>query len=130
MSLDKINRRRIAAALWTVILVILTSVPASSLPSPNLLSDLPVAIDKLVHTVMFILFGALWVWALPKHLRGVLAAGVLLAGATEVWQATLPVLRRSGDPADVVANLIGLAIGTGAAFLLSIVRIPDAPRAQ
>ena len=98
--------RRLAIA-WTVLIVAACTVPGNQVPEVELRLVSP---DKLVHVGMFLLFGWLWVRAAPSRAGAVVAGGVALAVGIEVWQAALPI-NRFGDPYDVVADLVGLAIG-------------------
>ncbi|WP_457652902.1 VanZ family protein [Rhodocaloribacter sp.] len=98
--------RRALALGWTLAIVVALSIPGESLP------DVPVlGFDKLVHLAIFAVFGWLWMAALEAPLRartwGVLAAGLLFAALSEVYQGTL-IPGRIGDVYDAVANALGL----------------------
>ncbi len=115
------SRRRLLALGWTLAIVVSLSLPGESLP------DVPVlGFDKLVHVVLFAVFGWLWMAALEVPLRrrtwGVLAAGLLFAGLSEVYQGAL-IPGRIGDPYDAVANALGL----GAAVFLYRYRLRKTP---
>ena len=98
--------RRLAIA-WTVAIAVACTVPGDQVPDVEFRLLSP---DKVVHVVMFLGFGWLWVRAAPLRPRAVAVGGTGFALATEVWQTVLPI-GRSGDPYDVVADLAGLAVG-------------------
>ena len=100
--------RRLAIG-WTVLIVAACLVPGDQVPEVELRLFSP---DKVVHVVMFLLFGWLWMRAAPERTARVVGGGVALAFAIEVWQAVLPI-NRFGDPYDVLADLVGLALGVG-----------------
>lgn len=98
---------KLAAALaWTGVIIVACTIPGSDLPSPGI-----VGLDKIVHLVLFAVFGWLWLRVAPSAhasaVRNVLLAGLLLAGLTEIYQAMLPYAR---DPSalDAAANAAGL----------------------
>ena len=104
------------AVLWTAAILAGLSLPPSSLaPAQAVLS-----FDKLIHAVLFGVFGLLWMRVLcPPAVAGaalrrrggqLFAAGVLFAGGTEVYQHVIPV-RRMSDPYDALADAVGLLIG-------------------
>jgi uncharacterized membrane protein len=105
------------AVLWTAAILGGLSLPPSSLsPAQTLLS-----FDKLIHAVLFGVFGLLWMRVLcPPDAAGeaslrwrggqLLGMGVLFAGGTEVYQQIIPV-RRMSDPYDALADAVGLLIG-------------------
>jgi VanZ family protein len=77
-------------------------------------------LDETVHAGSFFGWAGLArVAAFP--VRATLAFGVGLAVITELVQATLP-WDRSADPSDVLADVVGLALGLGVARLLGIPR--------
>ena len=106
------------AVFWTAAILGGLSLPPSSLsPVQTLLS-----FDKLIHAVLFGVFGLLWMRVLcPPAVAGrgtvlrwrggpLLGVGVLFAGGTEVYQHVIPV-RRMSDPYDALADAVGLLIG-------------------
>ena len=95
------------AILWTAVIVIGCLIPGDGIPSIRLLSY-----DKLIHVLLFVGFGALWTTASPLQIGAVLASGVALGIALEVAQ-TLPLVNRSGDVLDAVADVVGLVLGVG-----------------
>ncbi|WP_456428233.1 VanZ family protein [Rhodocaloribacter sp.] len=103
------SRRRLLALGWTLAIVVALSIPGESLP------DVPVlGFDKLVHMTIFTVFAWLWMEALDAPLRArtwsVLAAGLLFAALSEVYQGAL-IPGRIGDVYDAVANALGLGAG-------------------
>lgn len=74
------------------------SVPSGGLP-----------LDKVAHVVVFALPVVALV-AVGASRRWVAAAMVVHAAASELVQHTL-LARRSGDPGDVAADLVGVALG-------------------
>ena len=101
---------------WTVLIVAACLVPGDQVPEVELRLLSP---DKVVHVVLFLVFGWLWMRAAPRaspsarfRTGAVVAGGVALALAIEVAQSVLPI-NRLGDPYDVAADLAGLALGVG-----------------
>ena len=90
-------------------------------------SFLGIPTDKVVHFLMFLPFPILAYLAFGRHrekwwssVLWIFAAfliGALLAGGTEIGQASLTTYR-SGDPTDFLADLIALA--TGSVIVLAI----------
>ncbi len=95
------------AVLWTVTVLAACSFPAAEITPPEFL---PLAADKWVHAGMFLVFGVLWMQAVPNRAWAVLAAGVAFGIGTELWQGLLPI-GRFPDPLDAAADVVGLAIG-------------------
>jgi VanZ family protein len=106
------------ALLWTTAILVAFSLPASALsPARTVL-----AFDKLIHAVLFGVFGCLWMralcppdteamWTTLRRRGGQLfGVGVLFAGGTEVYQHLMPI-RRLGDPYDALADGLGLLVG-------------------
>lgn len=106
------------AVLWTAAILGGLSLPPSSLsPAQPILG-----FDKLIHAVLFGVFGLLWMrvlcppetaemWPSLRWRGGQLfGMGVLFAGGTEVYQHVIPV-RRMSDPYDALADAVGLLIG-------------------
>lgn len=98
--------RRLAIA-WTVLIAVACTIPGNQVPDLELRLFSP---DKIVHVLMFLGFGALWMRAAPDRPGAVVAGGVAFALAIEVWQTVLPI-GRFGDPYDALADFVGLAIG-------------------
>ena len=101
------------ALVWTVVLLAGMLTPGSGVPAVFSLYD------KATHATAFFVFAFLWSLALPgtarSHLAQVLVLSVVFAVGTEVLQAMLPI-GRFGDPFDAVADLVGAALGSGAAL--------------
>lgn len=100
------------AGLWTVAIVIACSVPGPSLPPSPFFS-----FDKVVHVALFAPFAWLWRRAVGPRDGAILLASAGFAVAIEVWQQ-LPVIGRSADPADAVADIAGALLGLGLARAL------------
>ena len=83
-----------AAIVWTLGILVACSIPGPSLPSSSLLE-----FDKVAHVVLFLGFGALWMWAMPKRLGVIVLLGVIYAIGTEFYQGILP-WPRTADPYD------------------------------
>lgn len=64
----------------------------------------------MVHVVLFAVFGLLWLRAMPTRRLAVFGWGVVFAVLIEVLQNGIPVLHRSGDVYDVVADVAGLLL--------------------
>ena len=105
------------ALFWTVALVLALSIPGDSIPEikQRFPWSLPEGTDKGVHAFLF-LFETIWLFLafrLSKFKRHALSLSVgiavLLAVATEGWQTWIP--ERSSHWADLVANLVGIALG-------------------
>ena len=111
---DRTRRRlRWAAGLWTFGIL-----AACSVPGPNLPPAPDIGLDKVAHLVFFLVFGWLWLLSAPPaatYAAWVALAGTLYAVGTEVYQGTMPLLDRTADPYDALANLIGLSLGVGLA---------------
>ena len=97
---------RIPAVLWALLILALCSIPGSELPDLDI-----VGIDKVGHFAVFFVGAFLWMQAWPRSTARVLAAGIVFAVLTEIYQGLMPLLSRSPDPFDVVADALGLAAG-------------------
>ena len=104
-------RRALPAILLTLGVLALCSIPGTSLPRVRLLTA-----DKLAHIAMFAALAWAWLMAFPEKALWIFGGGLFFAVFTEVWQHTLPI-GRTGDPADAVADVIGLALAGGAWWL-------------
>ncbi|MBI5608897.1 MAG: VanZ family protein [Deltaproteobacteria bacterium] len=101
-----------------------------------LLADLPhwllavltvVPPDKLVHTAIYALLGALWRVGLRGHRAGVQAWALATAfgGLDELHQGWVP--GRSSDPWDLLADATGAALAVACWTLLAKRAKPPAP---
>jgi len=110
------NLRRALAGVWTIALLV-----ALLDPHPGVSSPFPAA-DKVVHFVLFAGYGALWTWAERGRVVAIVAAGVLLAGFTELAQQYwMPM--RTGDLLDALFDVFGVACGVFVAH-----RVTDRPK--
>ncbi|GIV59967.1 VanZ family protein [Rhodocaloribacter litoris] len=98
--------RRLLAAGWTILILLLLSLPGESLPDLALLSY-----DKAGHFVLFAVLGWLWMAAmtrpLPARTWWVLTGGSVFAAMSELYQGLLP-WQRLPDVYDVLADMLGL----------------------
>lgn len=102
--------RRAAAAAWTLLILVLCTIPGRDLPDIQIVSA-----DKVGHLGIFAVFGWLWMRTSPpselhRHFKLVLLFGVAYAILTEVYQGLLP-FGRIPDVWDALANTAGLLIG-------------------
>ncbi len=91
---------------WVFVIIILCSIPGSAVPDLNVFG-----MDKIGHFGVFFIGAFLWMEAWPRSTARVLAAGLAFSVLTEIFQGLVPVLHRSPDPFDVVADALGLGIG-------------------
>jgi len=98
---------RLAAAIWTLAIVVACLLPGSDIPTWEFL---PLSVDKVVHLAMFFGFGALWAQSAPGRMQAVFWSGLALGVAIELLQGALPI-GRSMDPLDALADLVGLGLG-------------------
>ena len=93
-----------------------------SWPSAGLSDDLTTN-DKWLHIGIFVLFGFLWRLASRSSLW-VIGAGVAYGYAIEVYQGLMPIINRSYDLLDALADAIGTILGVGLALLfLRVVKL-------
>ena len=100
---------------WTLLLLVGLLWPGDSLPGldTGCLPDLPEGSDKLVHAVLFAVETLLlrrWLGGAGRThpLLGAVLLAAVLAASTEVLQTWVP--RRRADPADLAANVLGIAV--------------------
>ncbi|WP_232237360.1 MULTISPECIES: VanZ family protein [Actinoalloteichus] len=97
--------RQLLFPLAVLISLVVFFMPAGGVPSA------PPGTDKVVHGAVFAMLAVTGLLAAVSRLP--LSLGLVgYACLTEVLQAVLP-LGRSGDPWDVLADLVGLGIGWG-----------------
>lgn len=109
--LDPQRRRFVAVSLTvslSVCIAILTLIPSNAAP------DI-VGSDKVHHILAFMSLTLPSAAFYPKALLRVVLAAVLYAGLIEVIQ---PFVGRTGDVADFLADLLGIAIGAIIGLLL------------
>lgn len=97
--------RRLAAALWTLIVVVLLALPGDELPDPGPWDWL----DKPVHAVLFGIHFALLARALAGGRRRLLAALASAAFAVVMEVAQLWVPGRGWEWWDLAAGFAGIA---------------------
>jgi VanZ family protein len=109
------------ALLWALVIFGLSSIPGKSFPEMSVLHY-----DKIIHGVVYAVFGAFCCLSLPPSVPRTLAVpcAALLAlvyGLTdEFHQIFVP--GRSADLRDVIADGLGGLFGAGAAALLGAAR--------
>nr|WP_293837600.1 VanZ family protein [uncultured Arsenicibacter sp.] len=91
------------AILWTAIMFIGCAWPGNGMPSID-------NFDKFEHLAIFALFAWLWLRA-GRSVTWVLIAGVVYGMGIEVFQGAFPVLKRSFDLYDGVADAVGTILG-------------------
>lgn len=106
---------RFLAVAWTLGILLACLIPGSQITPP---SFLPFSIDKWVHLVMFVGFGALWTTVRPDRAWTVFWVGAAYGIAIEILQGLLPI-GRSPDILDALADGVGLGLGIGLAVLLT-----------
>ncbi len=104
-----VRRDRWLAWAWSAVMFVGCSLPGVTLPETRRLSP-----DKLAHIGLFAVWTVLWSRAWPGRSWTVAVWGAAFGVWIEVWQSVAP-LGRSGDPLDAVADVVGVALGMGAA---------------
>jgi VanZ family protein len=113
-----LTRYTIPAILWITISTILLTLPGSSFPKENWLSDL--SIDKWIHLAMFGLMVFLLCWAFYKSnlaiekKRGIFiwsAVACFVYGTAMEFIQEYCVVNRSFDVGDILADGAGSAAG-------------------
>ena len=104
--------KRTAAFFWSLVIVVLCSLPGETLPEVNVISA-----DKLAHFGVFAIYSWLWMAAstapFEQAAKRVIIPGLAFAGLMEVYQGILPI-GRDPEVADVIANAAGLLGGVWA----------------
>ena len=108
--------RILFALIWTVLILVACLIPQSWMDSggtsggsswlDRMLGPLPA--DKVVHGGLFAVFALFWRWAGVSTKR-TLMGGLVLAVVSELGQS-IPVLKRTTDVADLLADLAGMGI--------------------
>ena len=118
--------RRLLAGAYTALVLFAILAPPYLLPFPEKTHEstgLMAQADKVVHAGIFFGFAWAWTWAGPARDRGraarLLAAGIALAVATELGQG-LSVIGRDPNFLDALADVAGLGLGIGAAWLAGV----------
>ena len=100
----------VPAVAWTLLIIILLSIPSEYIPSSSAWNY-----DKVGHAVLFAGLAFLWMRAFEAtsiHLIIViLVCGLFFAPLTELYQSILP-SGRHADLKDSLADAIGFSIGT------------------
>ncbi len=104
------KRTALAIAIgWTSLIVVLLSLPGSSLPDTTLWDY-----DKLGHGGIFFVLVLVWLNALSafsvRTIILVVICGLTLAPLSEWYQSALPT-GRTADVFDSVADAVGIALG-------------------
>lgn len=122
---ERMPIRGLLAGAYTALVLLATLIPPDLLPADETRAgpDLIPHADKLVHGGLFFGFAWAWTWAGPRRDRRragrVLAAGIALAAFTELAQG-LSIVDRDPNLLDTLADIAGLGIGLGAAWLAGI----------
>ncbi len=93
---------------WALVILVVCSVPGPSVPP----EFLPFSFDKWVHVGLFAVLGFLWARAVPGREWQVLLGGVVFGIAIELWQG-LPLVGRTPDALDALADAVGVVLGVG-----------------
>ena len=100
------QRTVLFAAAWTLLILVLCALPGEDVPEVDI-----IAIDKLVHLILFAVFGILWLRSAghPTARTGfsVVVVGIAFGIATELFQEWLD-WGRTMDVWDAVADSIGV----------------------
>jgi VanZ family protein len=125
---DRVARFKILAALWALLIFVLSSIPGAAFPPSKLLSQ-----DKLLHAAVYAVFGALVFLALNRKWSHKTSVLVLIAGATatlygftdEFHQMFVP--GRAPDLRDVLADGVGGFVGALVASTVVAARAGNGP---
>lgn len=101
------TRSAVLALLWCLAVLAACSVPGEHLPRGPIWS-----FDKVIHILMFIPIGALWLRAAPERAVSILLGAAAFAVGIEVWQQ-LPFVGRTMDLVDAAADVVGAVLGMG-----------------
>lgn len=96
---------RVFLGLWTLTMAVAFFLPGEIVERTGLFSP-----DKLIHMGVFAVWAGLAVVA-GAPIRAVLLAGAVFAAGTEAVQSLWTEIQRAGDPADFVADTLGLGLG-------------------
>lgn len=95
------------AVAWCVLILAACAIPGDSFGDYK---PVVFSFDKLGHMALFVVFGRLWLSALPGRYVLVLVWGVAFSFASEAWQSLLP-FDRVGDLYDALADVAGVVLG-------------------
>ena len=118
--------RLITAVVWTLTIVALCLLPGfwiNEVEKGSSWFQLP-NFDKLVHSVIFVLFSILWlrVGSSRSRYMWVVVGGLALGAGTELLQ-NLPVVGRDGNLSDALTDVAGVLVGLAAArFVEPLIR--------
>lgn len=100
----------VQAVAWTLLILLLLSIPSRSLPSGSLWRY-----DKVGHFILFAGLAFLWMRAFEAHnvrlIIVILVCGLLFAPLTELYQS-IPAIGRQADMKDSLADAVGFMAGT------------------
>ncbi|WP_179862256.1 VanZ family protein [Longibacter salinarum] len=114
----------ILAALWTAGIIVALTIPAPGLPKV----DPSLTLDKFAHVILFGGLAIFWMralrpdeprvpWTIPwRRVRNLFLGGLLFAVGSEFYQLIIP-FKRSADPYDALADVVGLVLGLGTYLL-------------
>ncbi|NNF04036.1 MAG: VanZ family protein [Rhodothermales bacterium] len=105
----------VAAAVWTLLVIVSLLLPGSSVPESHLLQ-----FDKVVHAFLFGVGVFLWLrvpWGSRRVRWAIILAALVLAPASEIFQQALG-NGRSADPMDALADIVGIVLGSALWLLL------------
>lgn len=113
--------KRFLAILWSIVIIVLCSLPGKDLPQVNILN-----FDKVAHFGVMFIWAILWLWDKPsRNIWFVALGGGIFGTAIEFYQDMLP-WERSFDWFDALADFVGACCGV-AAWQVAL-RMPRMPR--
>lgn len=116
------RRYRYALLCYAILILVVSGIPGARFPESKLFS-----FDKLLHAAEYAVFGFLalnsWQRISLKHVLLVLVIGCAFSGLDESWQSLIP--GRNSDLLDMLADNIGIWIGTGIGLSLKSLRRND-----
>ncbi len=115
------KRARLWAILWTLLIFFLCFLPGNEIPNVKI-----PFIDKWTHFILFGVFAFLWLLSMRKinfrTLLIILLASILVGWLVEYIQGHLPMLHRSQDNMDTLADSIGGLLGVLVFYILFKIR--------
>jgi len=98
------------APAWTLLIIVLLTIPGSSIPSASRLFEY----DKLAHASLFFVLTILWLAALANRnvskAIGIVLVIILFSFLSEWYQQMLP-FDRTADVFDAIADTVGALLG-------------------